>query len=151
MSPDKYWDTKPHKPLGSNRTVCVLYIKLLLVYLSTFLKSTTVRIKEHICCMFLYELTSWIHFFLETLECFFLGKVLLQLTVTFFHSTKTRISPQHSSSLWVLPHGIVFYWKQTIQYKCKVISLNINDTFLFKMTERLIREFQSKKLDPTFK
>ena len=98
---------KSHKPLGSNRIVCVLYIKLLLVNLSTFLKSTTVRIKEHICCMFLYELTSWIHFFLETLECFFLGKVLLQLTVTNFHSTKPVFLRNTQVVCGVLPDGIV--------------------------------------------
>ena len=106
---------KSHKPLGSNRIVCVLYIKLLLVNLSTFLKSTTVRIKEHICCMFLYELTSWIHFFLETLECFFCsGKSPSATYSHIFSFYKTRISPQHSSSLWVLPHGIVFLVKTNL-------------------------------------
>ena len=60
--------------------------------------------------MFLYELTSWIHFFLETLECFFFcsGKVLLQLTVTFFHSTKPVFLRNTQVVCGVLlPDGIV--------------------------------------------
>jgi len=143
VSPDKYWDTKPHKPLGSNRTVCVLYIKLLLVYLSTFLKSTTVRIKEHICCMFLYELISWIHFFLETLKCFFLRKSPSATWSHIFSFYKTRISPQHSRSVWVLPDGIVLLkTNQPIQMQMQSKSvLTLMTLFLSKMTERLIREF----------
>ena len=59
--------------------------------------------------MFLYELTSWIHFFLETLECFFVQeKVLLQLTVTFFHSTKPVFLRNTQVVCGVLlPDGIV--------------------------------------------